>query len=109
MEDGWVRVSGVRIKNGQLQLRNPTTYYGKTRADKASFLQELFGTKTIRYKKDLQSTSKKPVKSANYKLLVDVTGRGNWVEQASGSEKSMKSVGAKVRAKEGMNWKVVPV
>ena len=53
-QDGWVKVSAVRIKNGKLQLKNPTTYYGGVRADKAGWLKEIFGTKTVSYRGDLK-------------------------------------------------------
>lgn len=54
----WIKVKAIRIKNGKLQLKNPTTYYGGTRADKASLMQELFGTKTVSYRDDFKRKSK---------------------------------------------------
>ena len=58
--------------------------------------------------------SKSPVKrarareteSANYKLEVDITGNGNWVEQDSGSLAKMKKLATSIKQREGMKTRI---
>jgi hypothetical protein len=47
--------------------------------------------------------------SEEYKLEVDITGRGNWVEQATGTKRELGKVATQVKNQEGMKTRLVPL
>lgn len=45
----------------------------------------------------------------NYKLEVDITGNGRWVEQAVGSKRELGKIATQVKNQEGMKTRLVEI
>ena len=62
------------------------------------------GSKTRRVTRRVETKA-----SSQYKLEVDITGNGRWVEQATGSKREMGKVATQVKNQEGMKTRLVEI
>jgi hypothetical protein len=55
------------------------------------------------------TSSTKQRETTEYKLEVDITGNGRWVEQATGSKSELSKEATRIKKREGMKTRLVPI